>query len=98
MVTILWTMVVRRLAPRQLDAFAGRGGRPDWPVMLRRGLSQGVLGGSNRWLVFGGVAALVQVWRKVGRDREAVLLVQHLIRDQGISIFDTGVERRKGRK
>jgi len=96
MVRFFWKLLIRRVAPRQLDALAGRQGRPDWPVVLRRGFTQGFLGGSNLWLVLGGTAAVVRFWQKVGQDREAVMLVQRLVRDQGISIIDTGVERRKG--
>jgi hypothetical protein len=98
MLRILWKLLVRRVAPRQLDALAGRGGKPDWPIVLRRGVTQGFLGGSNVWIVLGGLAALIRLWQKVGQDREAVLLVDRLVRSEGISILDTGVERRNARK
>ncbi len=98
MVRFLWKLLIRKVAPRQLDALAGRRGRPDWPVMLRRGVTHGFLGGSTVWMVFGGIAALVRLWQKVGQDREAVLLVDRLVRNEGISILDTGVERRHAKK
>jgi len=98
MLRVVWKLLIRKVAPRQLDALAGRAGRPDWPVVLRRGFTTGFLGGSNLWLFLGGIAALVRLWQKVGQDREAVLLVQRLVRDEGISILDTGIERRKGRR
>jgi len=96
MLRFLWKLLIRKVAPRQLDALAGRSGRPDWPIVLRRGFTQGFLGGSNPWLVLGGIAALVRLWQKVGEDREAVVLVDRLIRQEGLSIVDTGVERRRG--
>ena len=98
MTRFLWKLLIRKVAPRQLDALAGRRGRPDWPIMLRRGVTQGLLGGSTLWMVFGGIAALVRFWQKVGEDREAVLLVDRLVRSEGISIVDTGVERRRAGK
>jgi len=97
MLRFLWKLLVRRVAPRQLDALAGRDGRPDWPVVLRRGVTLGFLGGSNVWLVLGATAALIRFWQRVGQDREAVVLVQSLVRTEGISVLDTGVERRRGR-
>lgn len=97
MVRFLWKLLIRRVAPRQLDALAGRAGRPDWKVILRRGVTQGFLGGSHAWIALGGLAALVSLWRKVGEDREAVLLVEHLSRGDGLSVVDTGVERRRAR-
>jgi hypothetical protein len=98
MLRFFWKLVIRKVAPRQLDALAGRNGRPDWPIVLRRGVTQGFLGGSNVWLVLGGVAALVRFWQKVVEDREAVVLVDRLVRSEGLSILDTGVERRKARR
>lgn len=98
MTRFLWKLLIRKVAPRQLDALAGRRGRPDWPIMLRRGITHGFLGGSTVWMVFGAVAALVRLWQKVGADREAVLLVDRLVRNEGISILDTGVERRHSPK
>lgn len=98
MFRILWKLLIRRVAPRQLDALAGRRGKPDWPIVLRRGVTQGFLGGSGVWMFLGGIAALIKIWEKVGEDREAVLLVDRLARSEGISIVDTGVERRKARK
>jgi hypothetical protein len=95
MLRFLWKLLIRKVAPRQLDAFAGRAGRPDWAVILRRGVTQGFLGGSTPWLVLGGVAALVRFWHKVGEDRAAVLLVEQLRPGQSMSIVDTGVERRR---
>ena len=96
MLRFLWTLVIRKVAPRQLDALAGREGRPDWPIVMRRGVTYGVLGGSNFWLILGGTAALVRFWQRAVADREAVVLVQHLVRNECISILDTGVERRRG--
>ncbi len=95
MLRILWKVIVRRVAPRQLDALAGRSGKPDWGIILRRGVTQGFLGGSNVWLVLGAVAALVRVWHKVGEGRGAVLLVERLGPGQSMSIVDTGIQRRK---
>jgi hypothetical protein len=95
MLRFAWKLLIRRIAPRQLDALAGRNGRPDWPIVLRRGFTQGFLGGRDAWLLLGGVAALVRFWQKVGEDREAVLLVERLVRSEGLSIVDTGVERRR---
>ncbi len=94
MLRILWKVLIRRVAPRQLDALAGRAGRPDWAILLRRGFTQGFLGGSNVWLVLGGIAALVRFWHKVGEDRATVLLVDQLGPGQSLSIVDTGVQRR----
>lgn len=94
MVRILWKILVRRVAPRHLDALAGRSGRPDWAIMLRRGVTQGLIGGSSVWVVLGAVAALVRFWHKVGQDREKVLLVERLAPGQALSIVDTGVRRR----
>jgi len=96
MLRFVWKLLIRKVAPRQFDALAGRGGRPDWPIVLRRGFTQGFLGGSTGWLVLGGIAALVRIWQKVGEDREAVVLVDRLIRQEGLSIIDTGIERRRG--
>lgn len=98
MLRFFWKLAIRKVAPRQLDALAGRNGRPVWPIVLRRGVTQGFLGGSNVWLVLGGVAALVRFWQKVVEDREAVVLVDRLVRGEGISILDTGVERRRARR
>lgn len=98
MLRILWKLLIRRTAPRQLDALAGRRGAPDWPIVLRRGVTQGFLGGSNVWLVLGGLAALVRLWQKVGEDRSKVLLVEHLGPGQSLSIVDTGIERRRARR
>ena len=98
MIRILWKLLIRRVAPRQLDALAGRRGAPDWPIVLRRGVTNGFLGGSNVWLVLGGMAALVRLWQKVGEDRAKVLLVEQLSPGQAISIVDTGVTRRVARK
>lgn len=98
MIRILWKLLIRRVAPRQLDALAGRRGAPDWPIVLRRGVTNGFLGGSNVWLFLGGMAALVRLWQKVGEDRAKVLLVEQLSPGQAISIVDTGVMRRAARK
>ena len=98
MIRILWKLLIRRVAPRQLDALAGRRGAPDWPIVLRRGVTNGFLGGQNTWLVLGGLAALVRLWQKVGEDRAKVLLVERLAPGQAISIVDTGIERRKARR
>ena len=98
MIRILWKLLIRRVAPRQLDALAGRRGAPDWPIVLRRGVTNGFLGGSNVWLVLGGMAALVRLWQKVGEDRAKVLLVEQLSPGQAISIVDTGMTRRVARK
>jgi len=98
MTRILWKVLIRRIAPRQLDALAGRQGRPDWPIVLRRGFTQGFLGGSNVWIFLGGLAAFIRLWQKVGQEREAVLLVERLVRSEGLSILDTGVERRHAGK
>ena len=97
MLRFLWKLFIRRVAPRQLDAFAGRSGRPDWAIMLRRGVTKGFLGGSNAWLVFGGVAALVHLFHKVAEGRGEVLLTDHLGPGQALSIVDTGVERRRAK-
>jgi len=97
MLWVLWKVLIRKVAPRQLDALAGRSGRPDWRIILRRGFTQGFLGGQSAWLVLGGVAALLRLWQKVGEDREAVLIVDRLVRSEGISILDTGIERRRAR-
>ncbi|MEO5680161.1 MAG: hypothetical protein ABIS47_10885 [Acidimicrobiales bacterium] len=98
MLRFLWKQLIRRIAPRQLDALAGRQGRPDWPVVLRRGVTKGFLGGSNLWLALGAVAALVRFAQKVGEGRGQVVLVEHLGRGEGLSIVDTAVERRKAAK
>jgi len=97
MLRFLWKQLIRRVAPRQLDALAGRAGRPDWRVMLRRGITSGFLGGSHVWMALGALAALVRLWHKVGEDRAAVLLVETLSSGQGLSVLDTGVERRRAR-
>ena len=98
MLRILWKVLIRRVAPRQLDAFAGRSGRPDWAIILRRGFTNGFLGGSHLWLALGAVAALVRFFHKVGEDRAQVLLVDQLAPGQSLSIVDTGVTRRAWRK
>ena len=98
MIRILWKLLIRRVAPRQLDALAGRRGAPDWPIVLRRGVTNGFLGGSNVWLVLGGLAALVRLWQKVGEDRAKVLLVETLGPGQALSIVDTGVTRRRAKR
>jgi len=98
MLRFLWRELIRRVAPRQLDALAGRRGRPDWQVMLRRGVTVGFLGGSNLWLVLGALAALVRFTQKVGEGRGDVVLVEQLTRGQGVSIVDTGIERRRAKK
>ncbi len=98
MVRFLWRQLIRRVAPRQLDALAGWRGRPDWQVMLRRGVTVGFLGGSNLWLVLGALAALVRFTQKVGEGRGDVVLVDQLTRGQGVSIVDTGIERRRAKK
>ena len=95
MLRFLWKQLIRRIAPRQLDALAGRRGRPDWTVMLRRGVTLGFLGGSHLWLVFGAVAALVRFSQKVGEGRGEVVLVERIGRGQGLSLVDTAVERRR---
>ena len=98
MIRILWKLLIRRVAPRQLDALAGRRGAPDWPIVLRRGVTNGFLGGSNVWLALGGLAALIRLWQKVAEDRGQVLLVERLSPGQALSIIDTGVQRRKARR
>ena len=98
MLRFLWRQLIRRVAPRQLDALAGRRGRPDWQVMLRRGVTVGFLGGSNLWLVLGALAALVRFTQKVGEGRGDMVLVEQLTRGQGVSIVDTGIERRRAKK
>jgi len=98
MLRFLWKQLIRRIAPRQLDALAGRQGRPDWPVMLRRGITTGFLGGSNLWLVLGAVAALVRFSQKLGEGRGKVLLTETLGPGQAMSIVDTAVERRRAAK
>ena len=98
MLRFLWKFLIRRVAPRQLDALAGRSGRPDWSIILRRGFTHGFLGTSHVWLLLGAVAALVRLWRKVGEDKATVLLVDHLGPGEALSIADTGVERRRARK
>jgi len=98
MLRLIWRQLIRRVAPRQLDALAGRRGRPDWQVMLRRGVTVGFLGGSNLWLVLGALAALVRFTQKVGEGRGDVVLVEQLTRGQGVSIVDTGIERRRAKK
>ena len=95
MLRFLWKQLIRRIAPRQLDALAGRRGRPDWTVMLRRGVTLGFLGGSHLWLVLGAVAALVRFSQKVGEGRGDVVLVERIGRGQGLSLVDTAVERRR---
>jgi len=95
MLRFAWKQLIRRIAPRQLDALAGRSGRPDWRVMLRRGFTSGFLGGSNVWLVLGAVAALVRFTQRIGEGRGDVVLVERLGRGEGISIVDTAIERRR---
>ena len=95
MLRFVWKQLIRRIAPRQLDALAGRRGRPDWPIMLRRGITTGFLGGSNLWLVLGAIAALVRFTQKMGEGRSDVVLVERLGRGEGLSIVDTAVERRR---
>lgn len=94
MLRFLWKQLLRRIAPRQLDALAGRQGRPDWPVMLRRGITLGFVGGSNLWLVLGALAALIRFAQKVGEGRGEVVLVERLGPGQGMSLVDTAVTRR----
>lgn len=98
MLRLFWKQLIRRVAPRQLDALAGRRGRPDWPVVLRRGATMGFLGGSNLWLVLGAVAALVRFSQKVGEGRGEVVLVERLGPGEGLSLVDTGVQRRRSRR
>ncbi len=98
MLRFLWKQLLRRIAPRQLDALAGRRGRPDWPVVLRRGITTGFLGGSNLWMVLGALAALIRFAQKVGEGRGEVLLVERLGPGQGMSILDTAVTRRAARR
>ncbi|MEJ7765465.1 MAG: hypothetical protein WKF86_08210 [Acidimicrobiales bacterium] len=98
MLRFVWKQLIRRIAPRQLDALAGRRGRPDWPIMLRRGITTGFLGGSNLWLVLGAVAALVRFTQKMGEGRGEVVLVEQLGRGDGISIVDTAIERRRAKR
>ncbi len=95
MLRFLWKQLIRRIAPRQLDALAGRRGRPDWAVMLRRGFTLGFVGGSHLWLVLGGIAALVRFTQKIGEGRGDVVLVEHFGRGEGVSIVDTAIERRR---
>ncbi len=98
MLRFFWKQLIRRVAPRQLDALAGRRGRPDWPIVLRRGITMGFLGGSNLWLVLGAVAALVRFSQKVGEGRGEVVLVERLGPGEGLSLVDTGVQRRRSRR
>jgi len=98
MLRFAWKQLIRRIAPRQLDALAGRQGRPDWPVMLRRGFTVGFLGGSNVWLVLGAIAALVRFGQRIGEGRGEVILVERLGRGEGISIVDTAIERKQAGK
>jgi len=98
MVRFLWKQLLRRVAPRQLDALAGRRGRPDWPVVLRRGIIKGFLGGSNLWVGLGALAALIRFAQKAGEGRGEVLLVERLEPGQGMSIVDTAVSRRAAQK
>ncbi|CAA9213828.1 MAG: hypothetical protein AVDCRST_MAG76-269 [uncultured Acidimicrobiales bacterium] len=95
MLRFMWKQLIRRVAPRHLDALAGRRGRPDWPVMLRRGLTHGFLGGSNVWLVLGAIAALVRFSQRIGEGRGDVVLVEQLGRGEGLSIVDTAIERKR---
>ena len=98
MLWFLWKQLIRRIAPRQLDALAGRRGRPDWPVVLRRGITMGFLGGSNPWMALGAFAALIRFAQKIGEGRGEVLLVERLEPGQGMSIVDTAVSRRAAGK
>jgi hypothetical protein len=98
MVKVLWRLAVRRLAPRQLDALTGRGGKPDWSIVLRRGFTLGFLGGSNLWIALGGLAAVVQAARKLGEGHGKVLLVERLSPGQALSIVDTNVTRKALRR
>jgi len=98
MLRFLWKQLIRRIAPRQLDALAGRRGRPDWPVVLRRAVTMGFLGGSNPWMALGALAALIRFAQKMGEGRGEVLLVERLEPGQGMSIVDTAVSRRAAGK
>lgn len=90
----VWRRAVRRLAPRQLDALAGRQGRPDWSLVLRRGLLQGFIGGSRAWIVLGGIAAVIRVTYKLGEGDGKVLATEVLRAGDGLLVTDTGVQRR----
>lgn len=93
----VWRHLIRRLVPRHYDALAGRAGRPDWSLMLRRGVLQGFLGGSRVWVVLGGIAALVRITYKLGEGHGEVLLTEVLQAGEGVLVSDTGVTRRAAR-
>ena len=89
----VWRRAVRRLMPRHYDALAGRAGRPDWTLLLRRGVLRGFLGGSRVWIVVGGLAALVRITYKLGEGAGDVLLTEVLEAGEGLMISDTGIQR-----
>jgi hypothetical protein len=93
----VWRRLVRRISPLNYDVFAGNEGRPDWKLMLRRGVLQGFLGGSNPWIVLGGLAAVVRFTYKLGQGRGDVLLTEVLHAGEGLMVSDTGIERRAAR-
>jgi hypothetical protein len=92
----VWRRAIRRITPHNYDVFAGREGRPDWKMMLRRGILQGFMGGSNAWIVLGGIAAVVRFTYKLGQGRGDVLLTEVLHAGEGLLVSDTGIERRVG--
>jgi hypothetical protein len=94
LVIFAWRRAVRRFVPRHYDALAGRAGRPDWSVVLRRGVLQGFLGGSRVWIVLGGLAAVIRLTYKLGEGSGDVLLTEVLHAGEGLLVSDTGVERR----
>ena len=47
-------------------------------MMLRNGLTRGVLGGSRPWLVLGGIAAGMRVLRKIAGSEPQVVYSEEL--------------------
>ncbi len=95
MLRFFWKQLIRRTAPRHIDALAARNGRPDWAITLRRGITKGFLGGSNVWLALGAIAALVRFAQRIGEGHGDVLLVEAIAPGEGLSIVDTAIERGK---
>lgn len=97
LVVFVWKRLVKRFAAKDYDTLAGLAGRPDWRIMLRRGVLQGFLGGSRVWIVAGALAALVRLSYRLGEGDGEVLLTEVLRAGEGMVISDTGVTRRAAR-
>jgi hypothetical protein len=84
-----WRTIVRRVDRDAEEALAGEPpGKPVWGRVLRRGVTDGVLGDSTPWLVLGGVAAVVLVVKRSSANTRQVLLREELRPGQALLITD----------